>query len=91
MAEEVSATQAAHALAKEQGIEHDAGWRVGGSGMPSKKVGTLEEPEYTVNTVGDHLFTWEDEVTKELIRIKVSHPARSGRDFWCSVTVMIRQ
>jgi len=91
MAEEVSATQAAHALAKEQGIEHDAGWRVGGSGMPSKKVGTLEEPEYTVNTVGDHLFTWTDEFTKEIIRIKVSHPARSGRDFWCIVTVMIRQ
>ena len=96
MAEEVTATQAARAIAAEAGIEHDMG-AIGGAGMPvtkgrsPKAAGTLEEPEYTVNTVGDHLFTWEDQFTKELIRIKVSHPARSGRDFWCVVTVMIRQ
>ena len=97
MAEEVSATEAARALAEEEGIEHDASWRVGGSGMPvttgrsPKPAGTLEEPEYLLNTVGEHMFTWTDEFTKETIRIKVSHPARSGRDFWCIVTVVIKQ
>ena len=96
MAEEVTATTAARAIAADAGIEHDMG-TLGGSGMPvtkgrsPKPAGTLEEPEYTVNTAGDHLFTWTDKFTGEIIRIKVSHPARSGRDFWCIVTVMIKQ
>ena len=91
MAEEVTATDAARAIAAEAGIEAGADWKLGGSGMPSKKTGTLAEPEYSVNTTGDHLFTWTDEFTKEIIRIKVSHPSRSGRDFWCVVTVMMKQ
>ena len=67
--EEVSATQAARAIAADAGIEHDMG-AIGGAGMPvtkgrsPKPAGTLEEPEYTVNTVGDHLFTWKDQFTK---------------------------
>ena len=87
---EVSATDAARALADFAGVEHNADWKSPGAGMPGKKF-NLDEPKYAVDAVGDHLFVWSDEFTKELIMIKVAQPVRSGIDFWCVVTVKIKQ
>ena len=87
---EVSATDAARALADFAGVEHNADWESPGAGMPGKKF-NLDEPKYAVNTVGDHLFVWDDKFTKEMIMIKVAQPVRSGIDFWCVVTVKIKQ
>jgi len=62
-----------------------------GNGMPSKNGDTIPTPEYDVNATGEHLFTWKDEVTKEVFRIEVAHPERSGMDFWCVLSVKYRQ
>ena len=62
-----------------------------GNEMPSKGKAALPEPDYDVNQTGEHLFTWKDAVTGEIFRITVSHPDRSGMDFWCMLSVMYRQ
>jgi hypothetical protein len=66
------------------GLEH-------GNGMPSKNGDIIPQPDYDVNTTGEHLFTWKDEVTKEVFRIEVAHPERSGTDFWCVLSVRYQQ
>jgi hypothetical protein len=62
-----------------------------GNGMPSKNAPDMPEPKYDVNTTGEHLFTWEDRVTGEIFRITVSHPDRTGMDFWCVLAVQYRR
>ena len=58
-----------------------------GNGMPSKGKADMPKPRYEVNTTGEHLFSWEDKVTGELFRITISHPDRTGMDFWCVLAV----
>ena len=71
-------------IANEIGIEH-------GSGMPSEGQPDLPAPVYEQNSVGHHLYTWQDDITKEMFRMQVAHPMRSGRDFWCELTVKYRR
>jgi hypothetical protein len=58
-----------------------------GNGMPSRGKADMPKPKYEMNTTGEHLFTWEDKVTGELFRINISHPDRTGMDFWCVLAV----
>lgn len=61
------------------------------AGMPTKGKAALPFPEYDINLTGQHSFIWRDEVTKEMFKVIVAHPVRSGRDFWCELTVYYRQ
>ena len=71
-------------IADYAGIEH-------GSGMPIEGQADLPSPVYEQNSVGHHMYTWHDEITKEMFRIQVAHPIRSGRDFWCELTIRYRR
>ena len=62
-----------------------------GNGMPTKGGADTPRPKYDVNTTGEHLFTWSDATTGEIFRITVSHPNRSGLDFWCVLAVQYRR
>jgi hypothetical protein len=66
------------------GVEH-------GDEMPTKGKVPIPPPDYSVNQTGEHLFTWKDQVTGEIFRIAVSHPNRSGMDFWCMLSVIYQQ
>ena len=77
-----SPIEAVRAVAEDEGVEY-------GGGMPGKKVNAVE-PEYTRNDAGDYLFTWNDKVTKEIERIKIANPTRSGRDAWVTVSVILK-
>jgi hypothetical protein len=46
--------------------------------------------QYEQTLVGHHAYTWEDAMTKEMIRITVKHPLRTGRDFHCELSVAFR-
>lgn len=74
-------------IAEYKGIEH-------GSGMPTHTAegqSEFPDPDYEQNAVGHHLYTWHDDVTKEMFRIEIAHPVRSGLDFWCVLTVSYRR
>ena len=58
-----------------------------GNGIPTKGKPDLPAPEYEVTVTGQHSFTWNDNVTNEMFRIVGEHPARSGFDLWCFLTV----
>lgn len=62
-----------------------------GNGMPTKNGADTPPPKYDVNTTGEHLFTWGDATTGEIFLITVSHPNRSGLDFWCVLAVKYRR
>jgi|TARA_Y100000310_G_scaffold172554_1_gene172656 hypothetical protein len=75
---------AAKALAGAAGIEY-------GDGIPTKGgKEAIPAPQYTLSPAGQHLFTWTDAATKEIIRIQVAHPVRTGLEFWCILTVQYR-
>ena len=62
-----------------------------GNGMPTKGGSDTPPPQYDLNATGEHLFTWSDATTGEIFRITVSHPNRSGLDFWCVLAVQYRR
>ena len=65
---------------------------VTGTGMPSSKnKPDMPDPDYTVNSTGQHNFSWREDFTGELFKIVVSHPVRSGLDFWCVLSVYYRE
>ena len=71
-------------IAADRGIEH-------GSGMPTEGGDDFPEPNYEQSAVGHHLYTWHDDVTKEMFRVQIAHPVRSGLDFWCILNVSYRR
>ena len=84
MAEEITPIDAARALGIDQGIDV-------GIGMPTKGQEDFPEPEYTKNTIGTHMFTWEDKTTKEVIRVMIAHLTRRGKELQATLTVVYRR
>ena len=84
MEKEITPFNAAKALAEEHGIETP-------SGMPTRGEQDFPEPEYTKNTIGTHMFTWQDETTKEIIRIMIAHLTRTGKNLQATLTVVYRR
>ena len=84
MAEEITPINAARALGIDQGIDV-------GIGMPTKGQEDFPEPEYTKNTIGTHMFTWEDKTTKEVIRVMIAHLSRRGKELQANLTVVYRR
>ena len=62
-----------------------------GTGMPTKGGQDTPPPHYDVNTTGEHLFTWTDNTTGEMFIVQISHPNRSGLDFWVVLAVKYRR
>ena len=84
MEKEITPFNAAKALAEEHGIETP-------SGMPTRGEQDFPEPEYTKNTIGTHMFTWQDDTTKEIIRIMIAHLTRTGKNLQATLTVVYRR
>ncbi len=84
MGEKYTQLDAARALGQSQGLPV-------GAGIPLNQEEDFPKPEYTQNIEDDHMYTWEEKRTGEVIRVMVKHLTKTGKRTTANITVVYRR